>query len=88
MSLWLVLLLLSYSQLYIVMPLARQFIRADIREIRQGVVRLVVVYSFYNLYEFEDVFIESSIADAIKKLAQERCHGKLQIINAAGVVQE
>ena len=70
------------------MALGRQFIRADVKEIKTNVWRITMRYSYFSIYEFEEVFIESNIAEAIKKIAFERCHGSLQILDINGVVKE
>ena len=67
------------SQLYIVMALARQFIKARLAELRDGVWELVVQYSYYGLYTFEERSIHVSLEAAKDKLISLRCPDYLAI---------
>jgi len=62
--------------------LDRRFLNAEIKELGgSGAWCLKINYSFYNLYEFTDVFVFKSQLEAERKLLVERCHGYLKIKN-------
>lgn len=58
-----------------------RFINATIQELNIGVWVLTINYSFYNLYNYKNVYVFKSMEDAIKKLALERTNDKLEIKN-------
>jgi hypothetical protein len=65
--------------------LDRRFISAEIKELGgSGAWCLKINYSFYNLYEFTEVFVFKSQLEAERKLLIERCHGFLNIKDKGG----
>jgi len=62
--------------------LDRRFLNATITELaNSGAWTLKVKYSFYNLYEYSDIFVYKSQQECERKLLVERCHGYLKIID-------
>ena len=62
--------------------LDRRFISATITELaNSGAWTLKVKYSFYNLYEYSDIFVYKSQQECERKLLVERTHGYLTIID-------
>ncbi len=60
--------------------LDRRFLNAEIKELgNSGAWCLKVNYSFYNLYEFTEVFVFKSQQECERKLLVERCHGYLTV---------
>lgn len=68
------------------MPLARQFVKARISELRDGVWELVVQYMFYNIYTFEERSIHETLEAAKDKLIMMRCPDFLAINKDASVI--
>lgn len=66
--------------------LSRQFIKARVSEIRDGVWELVVVYMFYNIYTFEERSIHETLEAAKDKLIMLRCPDYLAINKDQGVI--
>ena len=64
--------------------LDKRFICASIKEITPQCFKLTVKYNYYNLYEFSDVFVYKTLAEAKDKLIVERCDNKIEIINSKG----
>lgn len=66
--------------------LSRQFIKARVSELRDGVWELVVVYMFYNIYTFEERSIHETLEAAKDKLIMLRCPDYLAINKDQGVI--
>lgn len=65
--------------------LDKQFVSSEITERLPDVWQIKVVYSYYGLYNFEQVFIEASLDKALHRLLVERCGNRLRVVNQAGV---
>lgn len=61
------------------MALAKQFVKARIAELREGVWELVVYYNYYGLYIYEERSIHESLESAKDKLINMRCPDFLAI---------
>ena len=68
------------------MTLSKQFVKARIAELRDGVWELVVVYMFYNIYTFEERSIHETLEAAKDKLISMRCPDFLAINKDASVI--
>jgi len=57
-----------------------RFVSATIKELNNGICWVLTLnYSFYNLYEYKEVFVYKSMEECIRKLSLERTHGQLVI---------
>jgi len=65
--------------------LSRQFVRAEITELLTNTWQLLISYSYYGLYTYNEAFVFQSMAAAVQKLAVERCGGQLRITDANNV---
>ena len=57
-----------------------QFINAIIEEIEENIFRMEVFYSWYNLYNYSDVYVFSSLEKAKDKLLEIRTRDRLSIV--------
>ena len=61
-----------------------RFEKATIDELKDGSVWILKIeYSYYNLYNFQNVFVYKTLDECIKKLAVERCDS-LTVTNKQG----
>ena len=58
--------------------LEKQFIESSIRQIG-GSYKLEIVYKYYGLYLYTDVFCYKTLNEAKDKLILERCHQRIKI---------
>ena len=70
------------------MPLDKRFIKAEITTYNPDTHKLVITYSFYNLYTYTETFIYKTQNECLLKLAVERCKsGIIQIRDINGELQ-
>jgi len=71
------------------MPLDKRFIRADISELDAQTHKLVITYSYYNLYRYSTTYVYKTQNECFLKLAFERCQsGTLLVRKANGELQQ
>jgi hypothetical protein len=63
------------------MPLESRFQKAEINMISNTAYKLTIWYSFYNIYNYTDVFVYPTLDEAKHKLILERCHNEIKILD-------
>ena len=68
------------------MPLARQFLSANIKEMLPNVWEVRIEFSYYSLYVFTETHIENTVDKAIRWLLIQRCGAdRLRVVNTQGL---
>jgi len=60
--------------------LSRMFVKAKIEK-KNGVFIIIITYSYYYLYHFDEIEVCATLQEAESKLLKIRCSGHLVIIN-------
>lgn len=63
------------------MPLESRFQKAEINMISNTAYKLTIWYSFYNIYNYTEVFVYPTLDEAKHKLILERCHNEIKILD-------
>ena len=65
--------------------LSKQFISATITTIKTGnAFKLLLIYSYFNLYEYTECFVYPSLQECLHRLILERCNNNIFITDKDG----
>ena len=66
--------------------LAKQFVKAEIKELLPNCWSVIITYSYYGMYEYVESHVCNTLESALRWLLVQRCGSdRLRVVNAQGV---
>ena len=66
------------------MPWNKMFVRAKIEKKNDTAYLLTITYAWYNIMNFDEVFLEASLEEAKRRLLIERSHDHVMMVDENG----